>query len=74
MAGKEVERGRRHAAKRALTSARWNELPERPFLPSLQPRPEPNLPSHSEDEPPVFLDCASARGCAAQWSDDQVTT
>ncbi len=34
-ARKEVERGRRGAANRALTSARWNEPPGGPFLPSL---------------------------------------
>jgi hypothetical protein len=42
-ARKEVERGRDRAANRALTSDRWNELPGGPFLPSLYPRPEPNL-------------------------------
>src|SRR5258706_9362922 len=42
-ARKEVERGRRRAGSRALTSARWNEPPEGPFLPSLSPRPVPNL-------------------------------
>src|ERR1700738_3495405 len=41
-ARKEVERVRR-AANRALTSARWNELPRGPFLPNLYPRPEPNF-------------------------------
>jgi hypothetical protein len=35
--------GRHRAANRALTSARWNELPRGPFLPSLYPRPGPNL-------------------------------
>jgi hypothetical protein len=34
-ARKEVEPGRHRAANRALTSARWNELPGGPFLPTL---------------------------------------
>jgi alpha/beta hydrolase fold len=42
-ARREVERDRRRAANRALTSARWNELPRGPFLPSLYSGPEPNL-------------------------------
>jgi alpha/beta hydrolase fold len=42
-ARKEVERGCHRAANRVLTGARWNELPRGPFLPSLYPRPEPNL-------------------------------
>jgi hypothetical protein len=33
----------REFANRALTSARWNELPRGPFLPSLYPGPEPDL-------------------------------
>jgi len=37
-ARKEVARGRRRAANRALTSARWNELPRGPFLPSPLPK------------------------------------
>src|SRR5713101_790158 len=35
--------GRHRAANRALTNARWNELPRGPFLPSLHPRPGLNL-------------------------------
>jgi hypothetical protein len=35
-ASKEVEPGRHRAANRALTSARWNELPRGPYQPFTQ--------------------------------------
>jgi hypothetical protein len=74
-ARKEVERGRLRAANRALTNARWNELPRGPFLPSLARDLNQTLicPSHSEDEPSLSLDTASAQGCAAQRSGGQFT-